>query len=185
MLFDVAAAGSLLLCVAVIVLWVLGRSANHEIGRMTPRAFDEIGVSSGELFAITYRELEGDVSVAAPAAPWQWQIGPAVDFGKLTALVIPDVPPPVAGFYFGRIVVRGGKTTMIFLPMALVVALLAVMPVVATTRRLRRHRGARRRAAGRCPSCGYDLRATPGRCPECGQTVRAAAAPASPLGIRP
>ena len=26
----------------------------------------------------------------------------------------------------------------------------------------------RRRRSGRCPACGYDLRATPGRCPECG-----------------
>jgi hypothetical protein len=26
----------------------------------------------------------------------------------------------------------------------------------------------RRTLPGRCPNCGYDLRATPGRCPECG-----------------
>ena len=40
--------------------------------------------------------------------------------------------------------------------------------------RLRARRRDRRRAAGLCPACGYDLRATPGRCPECGAVATGA-----------
>jgi hypothetical protein len=52
-----------------------------------------------------------------------------------------------------------------------------VTPAIVSARLVRRHARLRRyRRAGRCPACGYDLRATPGRCPECG-TVPASAVP--------
>jgi hypothetical protein len=47
---------------------------------------------------------------------------------------------------------------------AIAVAASALALVVFGPKVLRR----RRRNAGRCERCGYDLRATPGRCPECG-----------------
>ena len=50
--------------------------------------------------------------------------------------------------------------------------LTALLPALWLAARLggRRRRAARARA-GLCPSCGYDLRASPGRCPECGRVT--------------
>jgi hypothetical protein len=76
----------------------------------------------------------------------------------------------------------------VIVPCWMAVGVFAVAPLVVAARFLLRHaRRMRRRAAGRCPACGYDLRATPGRCPECGTAAaaRRAPRPASPrAGVR-
>jgi hypothetical protein len=50
---------------------------------------------------------------------------------------------------------------------------LAALPAWRLRSHVRRRRRRRRLAAGLCPACGYDCRATPDRCPECGVAVRA------------
>ena len=69
------------------------------------------------------------------------------------------VPPPQPGSPLSY------TYTDIGVPHWALVAAASVLPAAVARRRWRERR---RRRAGVCAKCGYDLRATPERCPECG-----------------
>jgi hypothetical protein len=61
-----------------------------------------------------------------------------------------------------------GDARIVTFPFWALMSCFLTLPIVAFAR-WRHSRGRRiRLAAGKCPQCGYDLRATPDRCPECG-----------------
>jgi hypothetical protein len=79
-----------------------------------------------------------------------------------------------------------GDSRVVAVPLWLV-ALLAACPPVARLVRRRRQLRLTREKSGLCPTCGYDLRATPDRCPECGYAVARAAlsSPSGTTGVSP
>jgi hypothetical protein len=54
-------------------------------------------------------------------------------------------------------------------PLSMAVAATAILPLLWIAACVRRLLACRRRRPGLCPTCGYDLQATPDRCPECGR----------------
>jgi hypothetical protein len=77
---------------------------------------------------------------------WQTGDGPGYEYAPIKSLSVP------------------------FWVLAVVFGLLPLVWLQRTIRQLAHYR------EGLCPSCGYDLRATPGRCPECGYIMRSVAA---------
>ncbi len=60
-----------------------------------------------------------------------------------------------------------GRTIVGVLMWTLIVACVVTLTLGILGRRYMEKKS-QRLAAGLCPACGYDLRATPDRCPECG-----------------
>jgi hypothetical protein len=150
---TLAAAASMVLCVATVALWLRSYWAADRIER-----FDKVG--SMYLMSRTGAILflrDPDWSGAARG----------IYYAKV------ESGSPFGSALTFRAHVRYGNSLRIIFPHWFLALLLAILPSLY----LRAVMSARRNSrAGRCAACGYDLRATPDRCPECGAAPAATAA---------
>ena len=164
---------SLLLCVAATVVWVRSYWWSDAIVHGGP-VETIVGSESGTL--VLNRGYPGEVGRASQPG-WRLQSFPTEereDFGftngqqfryRALGFEIASYRPVPRSTWVPGVPSAGERYWLAHVPHWFAVSALATPPALWTWRRWRRRRARRR---GLCPSCGYDLRATPGRCPECG-----------------
>jgi hypothetical protein len=164
-LFTILSALSLLLFVAVVVLWV--RSYWYYEGGPVVLVATSFRLESGSGTLVTCWRVD-DNPRSVPNGRWKVVPMSKMPGGKF------GLPPQSSGalgfrYWAYDLPIEGWAKPMegrqLFVPYWAAVLLFALLPMVWLTLTLRNRR---RQELRRCPACGYDLRATPGRCPECG-----------------
>ena len=176
-LFTLCSALSLLLCVAVCVLWVRSYWVEDWVKYHGPDVaglrWRRFACASGgghvtvSWATLTFRDGRRAAAYAENQRPVRgWGYEARVPDGGW------DVRRTIwnrMGFAARRTVAPGRHDaldlTTLRLPHWSAALALAALPSAWTLRLLRQRR---RATAGLCRACGYDLRASPGRCPECG-----------------
>jgi hypothetical protein len=180
---------SLLLCVAAAVMWVrnwkasgpadepAGWRAAVTVKRPVTQPAGYVA-KSGDLVTVVISDLTGPGSntetiarVADDGAISLPYAGPVAVKGMTAA----QIESAAARAYRTGMIISDAniRTTVAAggwrVPYVLLVAGSALLPAAWLVMAAGALRRKRRLAAGRCPRCNYDLRATPGRCPECGE----------------
>jgi hypothetical protein len=172
---------SLLLCAAVAALWVRSYGGTDRLELAERASGWGVYLNRGHFTVTTYRT--GGMSEMVPM-PLKYERETANMEPHRTGIRNATRDWSVAGFRFARRVDEDGWTDrLLAMPLWALCLLLAAVPAVRSIRWLRGRRRDRRTRGGLCPTCGYDLRATPRQCPECGE--RAATRAVGPAATRP
>ena len=164
-LFTLCAAVSLLLCVAVCVLWVRSYYACDAVWMESPSRIVSIQSSLGK--AGFYGVASTVADLAEPGPPVvKWQSFETADLVDTFISATMSHSWGDFSWTYGGIGTKHYQNVLI--PYWCVAAAAAAAALLlfrgAWAHNLRYGRMCR----GLCPQCGYDLRAAPGRCPECG-----------------
>jgi hypothetical protein len=173
-LLNLVAVLSLGVCLAAGILWLRSYRRRDELSRYRTTGYHEV-VSSRGMVAVRVTSWPTPLPENANELGWRHHSGPPE---------APSVPPAVTvseRLGFRRATFRhpgNGYTLQIWtFPWPAVAAVGLIPAAVAAAGSCRRRVRRRRRQAGLCLACGYDLRASTGRCPECGAPAPSATSP--------
>jgi hypothetical protein len=186
-ILNAATALSLLLVAAVVALWIRSHVVSDSLVWTRTDGARQARTAPGHLLlgfdlsdgshqpATAYglrHEKEPPLSVTALTLPiYTLSIGPGDTWEVWRRGGV--------GWWRWRSADRQTSIARLALPLWPLAAAAAVLPLSRYV--LHRHARRRRlRQVGLCPTCGYDLRATPDRCPECGSPSTNTPTPPSP-----
>ena len=185
-LFTLCSALSLLLCAVLAVAWPVSyrralyvqRTAGGGDWSSVSLAGGRLGVAAGDDGSAIEPTGWNVGAQPLPPGPAGWRYGdtfaqsvpPGRSWSRfgIDFLSYADAGRGAGGGGVGRVAPRRRGYWQVMIPCSYLTLAAALPPAVWLRPRRRPHK------PGRCPACGYDLRASPDRCPEC----RTRAAPA-------
>jgi hypothetical protein len=165
-LFTLCAAVSLLLCVAVCVLWVRSSWSADQLWIWYGKPIDATSSAALEITHFSGRFLIRITAIGEmPATRWRYRQMPAAFMNQLLseALWMTRPGPKFLGLRYGFRAMD--RERILLIPDYFVALVTMILPGAWMRLVLPR---LRKPCPGKCRSCGYDLRASPERCPECG-----------------